>query len=353
MKIAVMSTFPPKKCGVGVYTRNLVNAMSGFADVTVISFKGFDYTDRRVVPLISSWLSYFRVALFIKKEKFDKVIIQYDYLYYNLLVFPFFLFLLRLFGFNPSLIIHTVASYSDFFRKTLFRLYHSYLLLFTKKVFVHTVNAKNKLLGSTVVKKPVEIVFHPILVRDTAPRVHRKGKIRLLCFGFIVWDKGTDIAIKAFGNARNVSLKFVGSIPVYPIRNKQEFLDEVKNLASQYKNIELVNRFVSEEEKADAYTWCDFVVMPYRSIEQSGIIAEAWSFQRIPVCSDIRALREDAGSGRYGVLFKAGDIDDLKKTVFSLAKDSRMQEKLLSGIKQVIKDRDFTKLSKDFVEKSS
>ncbi len=354
MKVAIMSTFPPKICGVGVYTRNLVNAMSKFADVKVISFKGFDYTDSRVVPLISrNPFSYFKIAHYIKKEKFDKLIIQYDYLYYNLFVFPIFLFLLRLFGFKTNLVIHTVAPYTDFFKKNLFRIYHTYLLLFTNKVFVHTVNARSKLLGNTLIKKPVEVVFHPILIRNTKPKTYTKGKIKLLCFGFIVPDKGTDLAIKAFGNVKNVSLRVVGSIPVFAIKNKEAFLEEIKKLASEYKNVELLNKFVSEEEKAREYTDCDFVVMPYRFIEQSGIIAEAWSFQRIPICSDIRALREDTDQGKYGVLFEAGDLDDLRKKVLDLAKNLKKQKELLKNIKQVIKDRDFDKLSKDFVNKSN
>lgn len=352
MKIAVMSTFPPRICGVAVYTRNLVNAMSKFAGVKVISFKGFDYADSRVVPLISNWLSYFKIAWYIRKEMFDKIIIQYDYLYYNLAVFPIFLLLLKLFGFKTNLVIHTVAPYTDFVKKNIFKLYHTCLLMFTDKVFVHTDNARNKLLGNTLIKRPVDMVFHPILIRNTKPKTYKKGELKLLCFGFIVQDKGIDLAIKAFGSLKGISLRIVGSTPVFAIRNKEEFLEKIKKMASEHKNVELVNRFVSEEEKAREYTNCDFVVMPYRFIEQSGIIAEAWSFQRIPVCSDVRALVEDTVNGKYGVLFKAGDVDELRRTTLALAKDLKRQKELLKRIKQVIKDRDFDKLSRDFVEKS-
>jgi glycosyltransferase involved in cell wall biosynthesis len=223
--------------------------------------------------------------------------------------------------------------------------------MFTDKVFVHTQNAKNKLLSNTLIKKPVETVAHPILIRNTKPKTYTKGKLKLLCFGFIVWDKGIDVAVKAFGGVKNVSLTIVGSVPQTAMRKQHLFLERIKALTAKYRNVKLINRFVSEEEKAGFYAQCDFVVMPYRFVEQSGIIAEAWSFQRIPICSDIKSLREDTENGRYGILFKAEDVSDLKNKTLTLAKDQKKQKKILTNIKQVIKDRDFDKLSKEFLKR--
>ncbi len=353
MRLAIISTFPPRKCGIGVYTRNLANSMSRLADTEIISFAGYDYADKRVRPMINGPLSYLKIANYIRKGRFDRVMIQYDYLFYNLFLFPLFLLLMRLYGLKTNLVIHTVAPYKDFVKRNLFRLYHTYLLLFTSKIFVHTQNAKDKLLGNTLIKKPVEIVPHPILIRNTEPRLHSPGAVKLLCFGFIVWDKGTDVAIEAFGGVKGVSLRIVGSVPVNAMKRQHEFLEKIKAMSSKYENVEFVNRFVSEEEKAAEYANCDFVIMPYRFIEQSGILAEAWSFQRIPVCSDIKSLAEDTASGRYGVLFKAEDADDLRERTLALAKDQEKQAELLANIKQVIADRDFDKLSTEFLKRMS
>lgn len=351
MRLAIISTYPPQKCGVGVYTRNLTNAMSKLVETEVISFSGYKYEYKRVKPMIKGALSYFKIVDYIQKKNFDKVIIQYDYTCYNLFVFPLFLLLLKIYGLKTNLVMHTVASYKDSIKKNLFRLYHTYLLLFTDSVFVHTQNAKNRLLTNTFIKKQVEIVAHPILVRNTKPKIYTKGELKLLCFGFIVWDKGIDIAIKAFGGMKNISLKIVGSVHPRAMKKQYDFLEHIRTLAARYKNVGLINRFVSEEEKAKLYTKSNFIVMPYRSIEQSGVIAEAWSFQRIPLCSDIKPLKEDTKNGKYGVLFKADDAADLRNKTLSLANDLDKQKKILINIKKIIKERDFDKLSKEFLKK--
>lgn len=344
MKLAIISTFPPRKCGIGIYTKKLADSIK---DVKIISLKEHKYSDKRVIGMIDNSMGSFRkAASYINENGYKTVLIEHEYAFYNPLYFILFLMFLKIKSIKVNIEMHTIAAYNDFLKKNIFRLYNFFMFIFSDKVIVHTNYAKNRLLGSGFFKNKVWVL--PLAIPETKKAAQKKvsKEIKLLCFGFIWHDKGTDTAIRAFGDVENVKLKIVGSINPSASEKQRRFFEKIKNMAKAYKNIEIIDRFVSEQEKEKLYGEADFIVMPYRSISQSAVLTEIWSLGKIPICSNLTPLREEIRNNEYGILFRKEYAEDLKNVVLKIVKDKKMQEKIIRNIRKLSAERSFKETAK-------
>ncbi len=339
MKLAIISTYPPRKCGIGIYAKRLADSIKG--DVRIISMKEHKYADKKAFGMIDSSLdSFLNAANYIRNNSFKSVLIEHEYAFYNKIYFLLLLLALKLRGVKINLEVHTIVDYSSFIKKSIFRIYNFAMFLLCDRIIVHTKYAGKNLPGAWIFRNKIRIM--PLSVPEVKKLKGRKaGKIKLLCFGFIWHDKGTDIAVRAFGDVENVKLKIVGSINPSANIKQRMFFEKMKNMAKAYNNIEVIDRFVSEEEKEKLYEEADFIVLPYRSISQSAVLTEIWGYGRIPVCSDLAPLREEIGNNEHGILFRREDAQDLKNKVLSAAKSRKMQEKIMGNIKRMAERRSF------------
>ncbi|MCP3682772.1 MAG: glycosyltransferase [bacterium] len=348
MRIAIISTYPPQKDGIGIYAGHFADSFEKLGNfVRVISFQNYEYKDNRVKPFLKKHnpFGYLKTALFIKNMKFDTVIIQHEYLIYNYFWLPLMMALLKLFRIKVNLVVHTVIPYEDFVKKNIFRLIHSFTFLFTDKIFVHTENARKHLQRKTFVRKKTIVLPIPIDKKNVKPEMPKDSKV--LSFGYAAHDKGIDIACNAV-EGTDIKLKIVTSINPKLLKEKK-YLEKIKELAEKNNNITLVQRFVSEKEKEELYKETDFCILPYRFIEQSAVLTDVWGFYKIPVCSDVRAFKEEVND-KYGVLFTKEDPEDLRKQLQAIIKDKDKQKKLLDNITKLVEERNFDAVAKDYME---
>ena len=352
MKLAILSTYPPRKCGIGLYTRNLVDSLRRKNhDVRVLSFKGYDYEDKGVVPILRnrSLFSYIRAANYLRDNGFRRLLVEYEDVFYNPILFPLLLFILRIYGISVTLEFHTIVPYEDQLKKTIFTLYHSIILLFTDNVIVHTKNAELKLISKTLVRRPVRIIPIPIPRRKFVPRIVKSGKPLLLSFGFISYDKGIDILIKALGGIKGVNILIHGSVSPAAMGKQHDYYRKIKKMAAAFSNIRVIDKFISEEEKEKLLSRADLIVLPYRFIEQSAILTEVWAHGKIPVCSDVKAFREELEGNKYGILFRANEPEDLREKVLELIKNKPKQAAILKNIKSLVRKRGFEALAEKYL----
>ena len=77
MKLAIISTYPPRKCGIGIYTKKLADSIK---DVKVISLKEHKYTDKRVIGMIDNSMgSFLKAASYIKEKAYKTALIEHEY----------------------------------------------------------------------------------------------------------------------------------------------------------------------------------------------------------------------------------------------------------------------------------
>ena len=354
MRLAIVSTFPPRRCGIGIYTKNLADGLrKNKADFTVFSFREHRYAEKFVVPSLSKndlW-SYIDTVSLIKHNRFTHVLIQHEYLFYNPVWFLFFLFLLRIRNVKVSLVMHTIVPYEHGPLKWAFTIYHTKMLLMVNKLFLHTSNAKAKLLARTWHMPKTVLVHIPVVERKVRPKTFGRA-VKALAFGFISSDKGTDIAIEALGDIPNVKLKVVGSLHPDQAERQQPFLHHVEALAKKYRNVTLLVKFVSEQEKSRLFSEADLVIMPYRFIEQSAVMTETWSYLRIPAVADLPSMKEELENGKYGILFRAGSAGELRKAVLKIAADRPLQGKILGNIAKLARERSFSRLALRFMSET-
>jgi glycosyltransferase involved in cell wall biosynthesis len=115
----------------------------------------------------------------------------------------------------------------------------------------------------------------------------------ILAFGLIRPYKGTDVLLDAFSRVERGELWIVG-LPRMP-------MDELQALADRAPGkVRFVDRFIPDREIPAFMRRADLVVLPYRNIEQSGVLYTALAFGRPLVLSSVGGFTEigDRGAAR-------------------------------------------------------
>jgi len=166
-----------------------------------------------------------------------------------------------------------------------------------------------------------DITFHsfPSLVTDEIVNGHDapkelKGlsKPFILFFGRIEEYKGIYLLYKAFTDSHeltdNYTLVIAGS--------GQLGFERVTN----EKNVIFINRYIKDSEVAFLYKHAQCVVYPYISATQSGVLSLAFYYQVPTLASDVPFFKSIIEPSEAGLLFKNGDVEDLKKQLLTLVK---------------------------------
>jgi glycosyltransferase involved in cell wall biosynthesis len=132
----------------------------------------------------------------------------------------------------------------------------------------------------------------------------------ILAFGLIRPYKGTDVLLEAFRRIEGAELWVVG-MPRMP-------MDELRGLAERAEGtVRFVDRFITDAEIPAFMRRADVVVLPYRNIEQSGVLYSALAFGRPLVLSDVGGFPEIAERGAAR-LVPPGDPDALADAIGAL-----------------------------------
>ena len=122
---------------------------------------------------------------------------------------------------------------------------------------------------------------------------------RVLFFGRINPYKGADNLLEIARNCPDIQFSVVGRVDP----QMQQVVDELK----KEKNVRLNNDYVSDEEMREEFIQSDWVIVPYNSASQSGIIIDAYKYSRPVVAFDVGAIAEQVEDKRSGYLIQAGD----------------------------------------------
>lgn len=164
-----------------------------------------------------------------------------------------------------------------------------------------------------------DITFHsfPSLVTDEIVNGHDvpaelKGltKPYILFFGRIEEYKGIHLLYKAFVDCSDLNEKKALVIAGSGQLGFERMLDE--------KNVVFLNRYIKDSEVAYLYQHAQCVVYPYISATQSGVLSLAFYYQTPTLASDVPFFKSIIEPSSAGLLFKNGDVEDLKKQLLAL-----------------------------------
>ena len=120
-------------------------------------------------------------------------------------------------------------------------------------------------------------VFAHLADTPTQPPPFETEKPVVLCFGLMRPYKGIDVLLEAWRGIDEAELWIAG----------MPRMDISSLLADAPPNVRFVPRFVTDSELPAYFQRADLVVLPYREIDQSGVLFTALAFGKPLLLSDV------------------------------------------------------------------
>jgi glycosyltransferase involved in cell wall biosynthesis len=120
-----------------------------------------------------------------------------------------------------------------------------------------------------------------------APAPFQTDKRVVLFFGLLRPYKGIDVLLEAWRGIEDAELWIAG----------MPRMDISSLLAEAPPNVRFVPRFITDDELPGYFRRADLVVLPYREIEQSGVLFAALAFGKPLLLSDVGGFAEVAAAG--------------------------------------------------------
>jgi glycosyltransferase involved in cell wall biosynthesis len=152
------------------------------------------------------------------------------------------------------------------------------------------------------------------------PPPFQTDKRVVLFFGLLRPYKGLDVLLDAWRAIDDAELWIVG----------MPRMDVAELRARAPASVRFVTRFVADSELPAYFRRADLVVLPYREIEQSGVLFTALAFGKPLLVSDVGGFSELAARGAARAV-APGDSGALREAIAALLDDPAALEQLRSG----------------------
>ena len=322
--------------------------------IFVHSYKGFMkiYIDQIIHSLLKKK---YKIYLYYKKKiKIDNVepIIQKDLMYLykmrdpriyeefllfakkkgiNILLiprleFPAFLnYSMMSVNFKYKIYITTMAL--ELFKPSLTKLTIMKNILLDKKVqglAIHTaanrhMKVPKKFAINNNLKKKIFFFSEPKYYLDNNFMNKKKyklsNKFKILFFGNFFYGKGLDILVNAS--------KYLNNNIKITIAGDPSSLNFSYNIKKKYKNINLLDKYISDNKMFELFKSTDAVVLPYRKSYcclSSGVLINSVQAFKPVIVPDIYPFNEIIKKYKIGLKFKVEDVKNLAKSINYLHK---------------------------------
>lgn len=309
--------------GMRHYAESVVHALRSAARVFYLRNYPGTVTDDGVVldvdlrPLRpANWAGFVQVARLLRELQPRAVHLNNE----QPLLLPLYPLLGRM---NSVITLHDARSHAgERLAKRLFHTAHLRLVaLFIRKVIVHS-NAIRDALPAWFPRERVHVMPHVNYRLWSAEPVPPPAAppLRVLFFGRILAYKGLDGLLEAFRqlDPARFHLLIAGEGEVPPI---------------DASNIEVDNRFVTDDRLAACFQRAHVVALPYRAASQSGVAYMAFAFGKPVVATQVGALPDIVRDGETGLLVPPGDAAALAAALARLA-DPELRARLEANIQR-------------------
>ena len=355
MKIAYISTYPPRECGIATFNQNLMRAINAnFPERDSLSQGGFvvalndsesmqEYEYPEEVKYIirqNHQKDYIRAASYINTSDADVCLMEHEFGIYGGESGIYILPLLNRLEKPLISILHTILKDPSYVQRIIIR----EIAEQSAKLIVMSQRAVEFL--TTIYDIPAEkiqIIEHGVPdvealpdnpVRNLTPFKNHKV---LLTFGLISRNKGLETVVKALPkiveNHPDVMYVVLGNTHPGVIKNSgEEYRDHLKTLATQLnvsKHLSFINKFVSEGELVNYLAAADIYVTPYLNEAQitSGTLSYAVGAGAAVVSTPYWHATELLADNR-GRLFDFKNADALADNVIELLDQERVLNEL-------------------------
>lgn len=263
------------------------------ASVSVINLRGSQDPTRPSWKKAANLLRYICVLLqHIRRERYPVVHLTGLYLTRNVLAGYLEWIGYRLLVSRFFMTVHNVLPHGR--HGMWYHLLHRGIYRLPHVLVVHTVKMKTDLVQKFGVSEArIVVMAHGVdAVPDTLTVPNPSKVLRVLLFGQLHPYKGVDLFL--------LSLRHCGDIPIDVViagncRDSKYAREVDKLLANTQPNHTLrwIRGFIPEEEVARYFESSDVVVLPYRHIDQSGVLFTAFRFGVPVITTDVGSFREN------------------------------------------------------------
>lgn len=355
MKIAYISTYPPRECGIATFNHNLMNAINanfperkdpldgGFVVALNDSEDVQEYEYPAVVKHVirqDHQKDYIRAANYINTSSVDAVILEHEFGIYGGESGIYILPLINRLEKPLISILHTILKDPSYVQRIIIR----EIAEQSSKIIVMSNRAVEFL--TTIYDIPAEkiqIIEHGVPDLE-APKINPvknlsqfKNHRVLLTFGLLSRNKGLETVVKALPKIvekhPDVMYVVLGNTHPGVIKSSgEEYRDHLKTLAASLKvsqHLSFINKFVAEDELINYLTAAEVYVTPYLNEAQitSGTLSYAVGAGAAVVSTPYWHATELLADGR-GRLFDFKNADALAETVNELLDDKTVLNEL-------------------------
>lgn len=336
-RLAVISTFPPTRCGLATYADDLIHALCAAQPqlrvlrVRVMTLEDNDSGSADLAVRRSPIDAWVTAASWLSERGIDVALVQHEYKVFG---GPYGCNILRLMEQRPCAFVVTLHSVSRRLRgprlDTLRRVCDA-----SNHIVVHLSESKEVLQRFGINGVKIHVIPHgiPTVPFDEPERFGPNTRPLLLSFGHLRRGKGYELAIRALARLRDDGIPFEYWIygKNHPRRKtadsyRSSLAAQVQEMALE-DHVRFVDAYLSAEDLVRIVRTCDLGILPYTRSEQasSGTLALFLACGRPVVASSFRAARHMVDKG-CGKLFSVGNADSLYyalKEVISVASQRR------------------------------
>ncbi len=275
IRIGILSTYPPKKCGIAEFTFDLVKGfyqtgnLNASMQIAAVDSAGVQATPSysSVVTYVlqkSSTSDYFAAAQAIS-ERFDIILIQHEFGIFGGPYGEFLLALLDLLQIPVHVHLHTVPNDSTSIH------YHIVFWSMLKRLHSISVFLPELCKESVIVNANVSCVHIPHGVPDdqlTLRKQHQSGRWRLLTPGLISPAKGIEYMIAAMPSlvSQHPAIEYVVMGQQHPSASGQRYLFMLQELVKRLdlqEHVRFISQYQTKENLVRSMADADVIITPY------------------------------------------------------------------------------------------
>lgn len=338
IKIAFLSTYPPRECGLATFTQDLVTALDdiGGFDTRVIAVTNEedDQYDGKVIAKIRQHeqADYRKAAAELNRSDIDLLVIEHEYGIYGGEQGSYILDLIDSLEIPVVTTLHTILPEPDPKQRSIIR------ALGEKSVKVITMAQNTKpFLRSVYGIDPakIEMIHHGVPKRKFQSRESLKKKYGyentqiISTFGLIGPSKGLEHGIQAIskvaGDHKDVRYLILGQTHPALKEEGKAYRDRLEALVENLdlrEHVEFINKYLSKNEIIEYLQMSDIYMTPYLGKDQavSGTMAYAVGYGKAIVSTPYLYAKEMLSGGR-GLLAEFGDPESLAENIKYMIKN--------------------------------
>lgn len=366
MKVCAVTTWPPYRDGVALYSTDLYNQISELIDVVIVaniltkqqSIKS--HQEKREIVL-RCWKRgpLFPIDIFrsVYKTRAHVVHLQHGWLLYggyiSSLFFPVLLLFLRL-GRKPCVVtLHTVIRKdAHLYKNSLVNFLAQLAVLFVSKCIIQFSDrliVHNRLMKDTLQKEyattgeKIVIIPHGVKSSNKPESPRKDEKVSIMSLGFLRKGKGLRYLIEAFKKfletCPEAKLVIVGGSHAHDKDQSERFSHL---LTGRTQKQVLFTGFVNGKRLEQLIWGSDIIVLqstePYY-VEASGALATVADYGKPVVCSKVPKFQSELQSGEHYLAVASSDSMELAQALASLIEDEKLRSHLGENLREKFKSR--------------